>query len=71
MVLEKLKTAWEWLDGKKTTIGALFMLVSQILRVLGVNEWADFMDQITETLGLAGSNIALVGLLHKAKKQVN
>lgn len=59
---------WEFLNGKKTTIGALLMVAAQALTLLGYGEWANIIKQVSEIIHNLGIGIASVGLGHKAIK---
>ncbi len=61
---ETLKKAWEWLNGKKTNIAALALLVVKILMMAGVNVPVNIM----EIIDLFLYTFLGIGLGHKAMK---
>lgn len=64
-IIEKLKEAWQYLNGKKTAIGMFLMLTAQGVQVF-------FPEAMTEEqisfLQTAGAAIGGFGLIHKAGK---
>jgi len=64
-------TIWNFLNGKKVTIGALIMLLAQVLRMTGRGEWAEIVEQLAGILNNAGLGIVGVGLAHKAVKKTS
>jgi hypothetical protein len=74
-MLAKLLAAWEWVDGKKTAIGAALVLVSDLLGVLALS-----LGPVLEGFGLeavavasvlafVGKGAAAIGLVHKFFKK--
>lgn len=55
---------WNWLDGKKTTIGGLVTLIGQVAGPLGLP-----LDLVT-VVGQVGTALLGLGVVHKAVKQV-
>lgn len=78
--MKKIAAFWKILNGKKTTIGALLMLVPSVLTVLGYGEFSEFAEQIAklvtgeipieEGIGIIGAALASGGILHKLLKQL-
>lgn len=67
--LKTLKALWDFLSGKKTTIGAILMLIAQVVGMLGYSEWKPVIETLIEILMDAGVITAAVGLTHKAVKK--
>ena len=62
---------WNWLNGKKTVIAAILLVVSAILTqvVVGIFEVdAAWVTKVVETLNWVGGFIGTAGLGHKAVK---
>lgn len=70
-ILDVLKMVWGFVNGKKTNIGTIIMLVSWGLLQMGASqEVADQTIDIVQKLYDAGAFTAIVGLIHKLIKQM-
>jgi hypothetical protein len=59
---------WEWLSGKKTTIGATILLASAFCTQVVIGSWGaeqDWLPKFVETLDWVGGLITTGGLTHK------
>ncbi len=62
---------WNYLDGKKTAIGAGLLLLCKFLTAVVVGVWhydPSFMDPTIQTLNYIGIGFSSMGLGHKAVK---
>jgi len=62
-----------WLNGKKTTIGAILLLLGTLLSAVVVGIWevdAEWIPKTIETLNWLGMTITGWGLTHKASKSM-
>jgi hypothetical protein len=67
-----LVTTWNWLDGKKTKIGAAILFVAVFMRqvilgIWGVDIWG-FLPRIVDTLDWIGMALSTTGTIHKGAK---
>lgn len=69
--MDVIKTIWNLLNGKKTTIAALLMLAAQALEMTGYGEWSEVVLKLIEILNGAGISLAGIGLTHKGAKYVD
>lgn len=63
--MKKLKQLWEFLNGKKTSIGMVVMLTAQAIQVFAPNLMPAEQTEFLQTLGAL---IGGFGLAHKAGK---
>ena len=64
---------WEYLNGRKTTIGATVLAVALFLQKIVVGEWgieAEALRNIIATLEWIGLFLAPTGLVHKGAKKL-
>ena len=64
---------WNFLNGKKTLIGATFLLASCVCSELIVGVWdynPDWMQKLIQSLDWAGMGLTSVGFIHKGSKNV-
>jgi len=69
--MNTITNLWNWLDGKKTTIGAVLLFLSTFLSEVIVSKWgvtAAWMTPSIETLNWLGMALTGLGLGHKALK---
>jgi len=74
--MEKLKEVLEYLNGKKTNIGAFLLTLALVIPIVDqqllVDIWGItvpvWMDSVVETLQWGGGVFSGVGLFHKALK---
>lgn len=66
-----IKSAWDVLNGKKLTIGALVLLGIKVLRMTEFAEWAEPIEQFLKILEDAGWLTLAVGATHKGVKKVS
>ena len=62
---------WNWLDGKKTTIGAALLLLATFLSEVIVGKWhveVSWMQPAIETLNWVGMAVTGLGIGHKIQK---
>ncbi len=66
-----MKNLWNWLSGKKTTIGAVCLWIGGVLLPFIVGEGYNpaWIDTLIRVLTWIGGILAPVGLIHKAKKK--
>lgn len=64
-VAHKLQQTWEWLNGKKTTIGAIVLLVYNAPNLAGI---LHLTPEVWELLLYFGSILVGGGVAHKAGK---
>jgi ABC-type phosphate transport system auxiliary subunit len=65
MMKEKLKQIWKWMNGKKTTIGMLLMLLAQGMQAFFPETLTTDQIQFIQT---AGAAVGGVGVIHKGTK---
>jgi len=68
-----MRDLWEFLNGKKTSIGATLLLIALVLAKLS-EIWgiqADWIPRLVETLQWIGGLFSGTGLAHKAVKQLS
>lgn len=58
-----LNNLWNWLDGKKTAIGAILLIISGIPHL---NTWID--PDIIDAIYYIGSMLGAGGVIHKVSK---
>jgi hypothetical protein len=63
--MKKLKQLWNYLNGKKTSIGLAVMLTAQAIQVFAPNLMAVEQTEFLQTLGAL---IGGFGLVHKGTK---
>ena len=70
-----MESAWNWLNNKKTNIGAALLLAAMILQkmveIWSGNDSPDWVLKTTQTLEWIGGLFAGIGLGHKGVKAVN
>lgn len=69
--MEFLKNLWEWLQGKKTAIGALLLLLVQQTWFLGILPDGTVEDAVLWVLGIIGSlltGVGIIGMINKGVK---
>lgn len=70
-MLNFLISAWAWLNGKKTAIGAACLFIATIIipqLFITTWHWTAFPQVITDTLMWVGGILTGTGLVHKAMK---
>ena len=67
-MLKTIKMVWNFFNKKKTTIGGVLLLIAQVLRSLGQEEWAGLIEQLIAILEKAGWTALSIGIGHKAIK---
>ena len=61
-----MKNLWNWLNGKKTTIAAIIMMISAFLTEIVVNKWGitiAWIPKLIDILNYFGGILAGVGLI--------
>lgn len=69
--MQTLINFWEYLDGKKTTIGAALLLLATFLSEVIAGKWhvqATWLQPTIETLNWVGMTITGLGIGHKIQK---
>lgn len=69
--MDFLKKLWEWLQGKKTAIGALMLLLIQQTWFLGLLPDGTLEDATVWILGTIGSiltGVGIIGMINKGVK---
>lgn len=62
---------WNWLDGKKTNLGALFLFLGMLLQTQVIGEWGyagTWLPHVIADLNWAGGLLLPAGLGHQAYK---
>ena len=67
--MKKVKRFWDWADGKKTLWGAVIFFAAVELQRQGFVDTA-LVDQWLVWAEKVGEALAVIGLVHKGKKQL-
>lgn len=69
--MQFLKDFWAWLDGKKTTFGAIILFIATFFSSVIVGIWhveGTWVQPIIDTLNWVGMAVTGIGLGFKAAK---
>ena len=68
--MKKLLALWAFLNNKKTTIGAIMLLIPQALTAFGYVELSGIAQDFINILIQGGIAVTTVGLTHKGAKGI-
>lgn len=63
-----MKAIWDFMNGKKTSAGAIILLISAILKYFDFNFDPEQLKAIVEALVSSGAVSIVIGLVHKLIK---